>query len=137
MEILISIIALPCLILGIFSSVTMAVNSSGYKYYKKTFQALSNAEYRLAFRRYSGDMVIFVDDLDKNQFIRNEIILFENGFGSIKLLGSYNYIHTGTSLFFDPYTYYWYKKIQKWYFEHKEILKKEEVVWYTIKKQKR
>lgn len=90
-----------------------------YKYYKLTYLALKNKEYILASNDESfitfkpKDKVIATTGkfgFNQWQFDDDEILYFKQG-GDIKLIK--DYIHTRSAPFFDPYTIYWRRKIEK------------------------
>jgi hypothetical protein len=99
------------------SIITMSVNWSDFKNYKKTYIAIQSGEYVLT------HISVFVDGLRfyKKRYTDNndhtEIILFFDEYGqvsSIKLLSNNinfaSYIHKST-IIFDLYSMYWFKKI--------------------------
>ena len=90
-----------------------------YKYYKLTYLALKNKEYILASNDESfitfkpKDKVIATTGkfgFNQWQFDDDEILYFKQG-GDIKLIK--DYIHTRSAPFFDHYTIYWRRKIEK------------------------
>ena len=122
---------LPFLVpLVIISLVYITVNLRYYRLYRKTFETISTGKYLIneAFK----PMAVFMDPKDSSiASDSDKIIIFEDG--SIKLLGHMNYIHLNSLMFLDPYTYYWHKRINKWYDENESVLGRKEVIWHTIK----
>lgn len=93
---------------------TIVVNYPRYSYYKKTYDALVSGEYVYS---WSGhNQFYFIHKNETDIFSGNGIIFFDNpDKRDIKLLGYLNYIHGGTLTYMDPYTWFWSKKIWKWY----------------------
>lgn len=82
-----------------------------YKYYKPTYEAIKNKEY--LFYNESESFITFKPKDRMNQptwMIDDSEILYFKEKGDIKLIKEY--IHNSAP-FFDPYTIYWRRKIEK------------------------
>jgi len=103
---------------AIFGS-TIMVNYSAHPYYKKTYDLLVSGEYVY---KWSGQrQYYFIHKDETNIYTDDDIVFFDNVIGniSIKLFGYNKYIHGGSLTYLDPYTWYWSKKIWKWYDSNK------------------
>lgn len=124
----------------VFVFASVLTNMQSYPRYKPTYDALVSGKYRRDPESTSGIARFYDSTKENNQWSRySEILLFSSG--SIKLIqekerGFYgsSYIHSDSILIADPYAFYWYHKINRWYRKNKEILINEEVVWHKIKK---
>jgi hypothetical protein len=95
-----------------------------YQFYKPTYDAIVNGSY-VWDRKFSTDSTIYLRRPDNTDpFTDEEIIFFNAGKGSIKLLTSKRnisaYIHEASFTFLDPYTLYWRKKIRIAFEESKQ-----------------
>lgn len=108
---LISGIAIPTILVGVF----MSVNYDNYKYYKPTYDAIKNCSYVMITKSFNIETYKKPED---NNFLSssNQILFFVDfkRITSIKLLSQEgnHYIHN-SSLIFDPYAYYWFRKIKR------------------------
>lgn len=127
----------------VFVFASVLTNMQSYPRYKPTYDALVSGKYRRDPESTSGIARFYDSTKENNQWSRYsehlEILIFSSG--SIKLIqekekGFYgsSYIHSGSMLIADPYAFYWYHKINRWYKKNKEILINEEVIWHKIKK---
>jgi hypothetical protein len=99
-------------IISLASFLTLRKN---YPAYKLTYDALLSGDY--VYNEYltqNGDIIYFRKPGDNSLTnFNDEILFFENGKGSIKLLGREKYIHNALFTDFELYTHYWQKKIRK------------------------
>lgn len=109
-------------------------NFRKYPKYRKTYKALTSGEYRLVNR--DSDISTFVKNPEEyGIFDNDDILIFKNE--SIKLIkendseSERKYIHSGLLTLMDPYSFYWYVKINRWYRDNEEILKKKEKLFGT------
>ena len=131
------------MLIFIFMLASFLTNMKNYPRYKPTYDALVSGRYRRDNESTQG-ITRFYDSTKENNIWSRfseefEILLFSTG--SIKLIqerdkGFYgsSYIHSSPILMADPYSFYWYHKIHRWYKRNKEILINEEVIWHKIKK---
>jgi hypothetical protein len=114
MEPLYCILIIVVLMYGVFASSSIMVNAPKYKFYKPSYEAIKSGTY------------IHCRDTDRFSTFRplskidewwsdDEILFFHDDFakGSIKLLGSSNYIHGGFFLWCDLYSMYWFYKLHR------------------------
>jgi len=97
----------------IFGLSTFLTLRKNYSSYKLTYDALLNGDYVYNEYLSKGSDIIYFRKPGDDKFNDDEIIFFENGNGSIKLLGKNKYIHDASFTYLDPYTLYWKKKIRK------------------------
>jgi hypothetical protein len=127
----------------VFVFASVLTNMQSYPRYKPTYDALSSGRYRRDPESTAGITRFYDSSRENNQWTRYsedfEILIFSTG--SIKLIQekekgffSSAYIHSGSILIADPYAFYWYHKINRWYRRNKEKLINEEVTWHKIKK---
>jgi hypothetical protein len=95
---------------SLMSLATILTLSTKYKYYKLTYQLLYSGNYV-----FSTECSTYVGFSKPNQnnlwsWSTDEILYFKQD-GSIKLIDGY--IHNNLMILFDPYTLYWYFKIEK------------------------
>lgn len=99
-------------ILGLATFLTLRKN---YSAYKLTYNALLSGDY--VYNEYlskHSDIIYFRKPGDNSlSNFNDEILFFEKGEGSIKLLGRDKYIHNALFTYFELYTLYWKKKIIK------------------------
>jgi hypothetical protein len=127
----------------VFVFASVLTNMQSYPRYKPTYDALTSGRYRRDPESTAGITRFYNSTKEDNTWTRysedSEILLFSSG--SIKLIQEKekefygaSYIHSGSMLLADPYSFYWYYKINRWYKKNKEILINEEVIWHKIKK---
>ena len=128
----------------VFVFASVLTNMQSYPRYKPTYDALVSGRYRRDPESTSGITRFYnLSTKENSQWSRYsehlEILIFSSG--SIKLIQEKekefygaSYIHSGSILIADPYAFYWYHKINRWYKRNKEILIREEVIWHKIKK---
>lgn len=112
------------IVIGILCLSTFLTLRGSYQYYKPTYNAIINGDYILDRKFSMSDTIYFRRPDNNDPFTHDEIIFFDNGTGSIKLLTGnvYNseYIHKSYFTYFDPYTLYWDRKIRRAFQKTKE-----------------
>jgi hypothetical protein len=98
--------------LFIFGLATFLTLRKNYSSYKLTYDAILGGDYVYNEYLSKGSNIIYFRRPGDNSFNDDEILFFENGDGSIKLLGKSKYIHNASFTYLDPYTLYWKKKIK-------------------------
>jgi hypothetical protein len=98
--------------LFIFGLATFLTLRKNYSSYKLTYDAILGGDYIYNEYLSKGSNIIYFRRPGDNSFNDDEILFFENGDGSIKLLGKSKYIHNASFTYLDPYTLYWKKKIK-------------------------
>jgi hypothetical protein len=98
--------------LFIFGLATFLTLRKNYSSYKLTYDAILGGDYIYNEYLSKGSNIIYFRRPGDNSFNDDEILFFENGDGSIKLLGKSKYIHSASFTYLDPYTLYWKKKIR-------------------------
>ena len=98
--------------LFIFGLATFLTLRKNYSSYKLTYDAILGGDYIYNEYLSKGSNIIYFRRPGDNSFNDDEILFFENGDGSIKLLGKSKYIHSASFTYLDPYTLYWKKKIK-------------------------
>jgi hypothetical protein len=119
-----AIILLLVIIIGILWLSAFLTLREYYQFYKPTYDAIVNSSY-VRDRNLSSDNTIYFRRSDNTDpFTDDEIIFFDAGKGSIKLLTGKRsisaYIHEASFTFLDPYTLYWRKKIRIAFEESKQ-----------------
>jgi hypothetical protein len=98
--------------LFIFGLATFLTLRKNYSSYKLTYDAILGGDYIYNEYLSKGSNIIYFRRPGDNSFNDDEILFFENGDGSIKLLGKSKYIHNASFTYLDPYTLHWKKKIK-------------------------
>lgn len=99
--------------LVIFSIASFITLSKNYSAYKLTYDSILRGDY--VYNEYfsKNSHIIYFRKPGDDSFNDDEILFFDNGNGSIKLLGKSKYIHDAVFTYGDPYTIYWKRKIRK------------------------
>jgi len=105
------IISVILLTTGMFWFASFLTLRPRYKYYKETYLAIKNKDYILSSNNESFITFRPKDKIDLPIWHFDKEILYFKSDETIKLTNGY--IHNDFMPFFDPYTFYWHKKIKK------------------------
>jgi len=103
---------------------TILTLSHNYKNYKLTYDALFKGS--MVFEYTYGGLYYFSSNTEKVPSRNKEEIVFFEDEKNIKLLGNNKYLHR-CFIKFDPYSYYWHRKLWKWFNENKLNFKNKEI----------
>lgn len=108
MEIIFALLASLLILILVMVLSAVSVNARAYKYYSQVYNSLQLANF---YR--NGDQVYIVKYPDLPDFV------YFIDDGSVRLT-RYGYVHifSGFMTYFDPYTYYWLKKYNR-FMKHK------------------
>ena len=100
----------------IFTLATVITLYPNYKNYKLTYNSLVKGEQ--PFNYSYGGLYYFSSNVEESSYFNQEVVIFFEEDKDIKLLGYNSYIHNCFNMV-DPYTYYWHRKLWKWFNDNK------------------